>query len=40
MINDGNLKTVEDFHSYLKDMSKDALQKGVKNRTGSGIRIF
>lgn len=27
MINDGNLKTAGDLHSYLKDMLKDALQK-------------
>ncbi|MBU5439112.1 IS256 family transposase [Tissierella sp. MSJ-40] len=27
MINDGNLKTAGDLHSYLKDMFKDALQE-------------
>lgn len=27
MIAEGNLKTVGDLHSYLKDMSKDALQE-------------
>lgn len=27
MINDGNLETAEDLHSYLKDMFKDALQE-------------
>ena len=27
IINDGNLKTEEDLHSYLKDMFKDALQE-------------
>ncbi len=27
MINEGNLKTAGDLHSYLKDMFKDALQE-------------
>ncbi len=27
MIDDGNLKTAEGFHSYLKDMFKDVLQE-------------
>ncbi len=27
MIKDGNLKTADDLHSYLKDMFKDALQE-------------
>jgi len=27
MINEGNLKTAEDLHAYLKEMFKDALQE-------------
>lgn len=27
MINEGNLKTSKDLHSYLKNMFKDALQE-------------
>lgn len=34
MITDGNLKTADDLHSYLRDMFKDVLQEILEAELG------